>query len=578
MRHFPSPVRALACAALLGALAPLPARAAAAPPDSTRYYVEEDGRGTGWFAVGRSTNPQGQLVYRGSGEKPGSYKVRRFEVVTGPDFVPVSSFVKMSAQGQPMEFTSTFAKGKAATQAKISGQKMPFPEERLEGVAFVLPGQVAGAFAALSDWLAKRDAATWKGSVKAYMAPFVVDIDVAGLGRRTVESGGGTAEVRAFQLTVKVPPSRQLPRGRTQELVLWQNPDGSFFGFEVAAQKLRAYPFPSDATLAEAPRVYPEIAVRFPSGADTLAGTLMLPLADPARPTKPPAIVFVSGSGPSTRNEDVAGFPVFRVLAEKLAAAGCASLRYDDRGVEDSGGDYGLVTMDILAADAAAATAALRARPEIDAARVGLLGHSEGALLAGQIAALVEQQSGQAPWCAILMAGSTANGHQIIMEQFEHALARQELPVEEAVAKRALQEQVLTYVEGRAGWETVTALADSGEAQDLAMEKATLDAPWLRSFLAYDPRPWLAKLRVPTLVLHGELDTQLPPAHGAAVRDLLKASGNTTVSFVPARGVNHLFQLAKTGEAEEYATLKPEFAPGVAERITAFVAMRERMK
>ncbi len=578
MRHIPSPARGLACLALLCAMLPPLARGATAPPDSIRYYVEEDGRGTGWFAVSRTKNAQGQTVYRGSGEKSGAYKVKRFEIVVGPDFVPVSSYVRMSAQGQPLEFTSTFARGKAITLAKISGQKMPLPEERLEGVAFVLPGQVAGAFAVLSDWLAGRDAATWKGSVKAYMPPLVADIDVAGLGRQTVQTGGGSTEVRAFRLTVKLAAGRQMSQGRTQELVLWQKPDGSFFGLEVAAQKMRAYPFPADAKLEEAPRVFPEIAVRFLSGPDTLSGTLMLPAADPARTTKPPAILFVSGSGPSTRDEYVAGFPVFRMLAERLAAAGCASLRYDDRGVEESGGDYGLVTMDILAADAAAATAALRGRPEIDGARVGLLGHSEGALLAGQIAALVTQQSGQAPWCAILLAGSTANGRQIIMEQFEHALAREELAPGKAADQRALQEQVLAYVEGKADWATVAALADSEEAQNLALQKPTLDAPWLRSFLTYDPRPWLEQLKVPTLVLHGELDTQIPLAHGTAVRDLLKASGNPTVSFVPARGVNHLFQLAKTGEADEYATLKPEFAPGVAERITAFVAMRERMK
>jgi len=578
MRPIPSPVRAVACAALLCALSPALSRGAAAPPDSTRYYVEEDGRGTGWFAVSRTVNAQGQQVYRGSGAKSDAFKIRRFEVVVGPDFAPVSALVRMSAQGQPLEFTSSFADGKATTMAKVGGQKMPLPEARLEGVAFVLPGQVAGAFAVLSDWLAKRDAATFKGSVKAYAPPFVADIEITGLGRQTVQTGGGSAEVRAFGLTLKVPASRQLPRGQTQELVLWQHPDGRFFGLEIAAQKMRAYPFPTDAKLEEAPKVFPEIAVRFVSGADTLCGSLMLPAADPARTAKPPAIVFVSGSGPSARDEFVAGFPVFRVLAQKLAAAGCATLRYDDRGVEESGGDYGLVTMDILAADAAAATAALRGRAEIDPARVGLLGHSEGALLAGQIAATVEQQSGRPLWCAILLAGSVANGRQIIMEQFEHGLARQAATPERAAAQRALQEQVLAYVDGRAGWETVAALADSEDAQNLAMQRATLDAPWLRSFLAYEPRPWLEKLKVPTLVLHGELDTQLPIAHGTAVRDLLKASGNPTVSFVPARGVNHLFQLAKTGEVDEYATLKPEFAPGVAERITAFVAMRERMK
>ncbi len=578
MRHSCLPIRGFACAALLCALAPAPSRGAAAPPDSSRYYVEEDGRGTGWFAVGRATNAQGQTVYRGSGEKPGAYKIRRFEVVVGPDFVPVSSLVRMSAQGQPIEFTSTFAGGKAVSTAKVSGQKMPVPEARLEGLAFVLPGQVASAFAVLSDWLAKRDAATFKGTVKGYAPPIVADVAIAGLGQQTVQTGGGSATVRAFKLTVSIPASRQMPKGRTQELVLWQHPDGSFFGLEAAAQKMRAYPFPSDAKLEEAPKVYPEVAVRFVSGADTLAGTLMLPAADPARTTKPPAIVFVSGSGPSTRDEYVAGFPVFRVLAEKLAAAGCATLRYDDRGVEDSGGDYGLVTMDILAADAAAATAALRGRPEIDPARVGLLGHSEGALLAGQIAAQVEQQSGRPLWCAMLLAGSASNGRQIIMEQFEHGLAREETDPAKASAQRALQEQVLSYVEGKAGWETVVALADSEDAANLELQKPALEAPWLRSFLAYEPRPWLEKLKVPTLVLHGELDTQLPVAHGTAVRDLLKASGNPTVSFVPARGVNHLFQQAKTGEVEEYATLKPEFAPGVAERITAFVAMRERMK
>ncbi len=340
----------------------------------------------------------------------------------------------------------------------------------------------------------------------------------------------------------------------------------------------RVYPMPADATIAGAAPSFPEVALKFASGPDSLAGALMLPAKDPAKPGPYGAVVFVSGSGPSDRDETVADFPVFRALAEKLAAAGYASLRYDDRGVGDSGGDYGLVTMDILAADAAAAVAALRARPEIDPARVGVLGHSEGAMLAPQVCALVADGAGRAPWCAVLLAGSTRRGRDIILSQQEHGLAAGGFAPDVAERKRVLQRQVFAWADGRADWASVVALADTSEAEALETQKAFLEAPWFKSFLDYDPVPWLKRLQVPVLVLHGELDRQLPAADGAALRDTLRAAGNQRVSYAPVRGVNHLFQVAKTGEAEEYGALKKEFAAGVAERVPQFLAMCDRIR
>ena len=556
-----------------------PRDAVAAPPDSTRYMVDQNGRGVGWFSVSRTTDAQGRFVYRGSGERSGVYKLRRFELVTSQRFEPVRAALRMSRQGQPVEMTVQFGDGKAVAEGKVAGTKLPRQEAKLEGPCFVLPGNVLSAFAALSDFLADKDAATYKGALKAYALPLVIDMEVTGLGSRSVQAGSAQVEVRAFELKLNVPRQRGQQTGRTFTLELHQLPDGRFHGIQIADQGVVTYPFPADARLETPAAAFPEIALRFAAGGDTLAGSLMLPAPDPARPGPCGAVVLVSGSGPTDRDETVAGgFAVFRALAEKLAAGGFASLRYDDRGTEESGGDYSLATMDILAQDAAAAVAALRARPEVDPARIGVVGHSEGAILAPQIAALVEQQSGRAPWCVVMMAGSPRTGREIILEQQDHALQGGGFDPAQIEHKRALQRRVFEYVDGGVGWDAVVALADSTETEFLEMQKNFVDAAWFRSYLNYSAAPWLRRLRAPALVLHGELDTQLPPHHGAALRDSLKAAGHPRVSYVPARGVNHLFQVATTGEVEEYSTLKPEFGTGVAERVVAFLAMCDRLK
>lgn len=585
----PSPARqgmtrllpAILAASLAGA-GPWPAGGAtaapAAAPDSTRYYMEEDGRGVGWFSVARASDAQGRTVYRGSGERPGSYKCRRFELVVAPDNTPVRSFVRLSAGGQSYEFATDYQKGKAVSTVKVGGQKMPVPPEKIADQVFVLPGNVPTAFAALSDFLAGKDASAFKAELKAFAPPVSeIPLSVAGLGRRAVPAGREQAEVRAFQLTLRVPAGRGGAGPRTLELELYQHLDGRFFGFKQGA--VSAYPFPDGAVVEGPPRSYPEIAVRFVSGGDTLAGSLMLPAAAVAKEAapeaparRPPALVFVSGSGPSDRDQVVAGFPVFRKLAEQLAAAGYASLRYDDRGVEESGGDHAAATMEMFAGDATAAVAALRARPEIDPARVGILGHSEGAMLAPQISDLLAA-AGQGPWCVVLLAGSAATGREINLEQFEHGLAQAGLDSVQQEQKRTLQHRVLAYLDGTATWESVTAMADSTDLQQLEFQKALIEGPWFRSFLAYSAAPYLSRLTAPVLILHGELDTQLPPHHGARLRELLKAAGHQRVSYVPARSVNHLFQKAQTGEVSEYAALEPDFAPGIVKQIVAFLSM-----
>lgn len=567
-----------------------------AAPDSIRYIIEEDGRNVGWFSVSRNVDTEGRTAYRGSGEHPGVYKYRRFEVVVGRDFAPASAFLRMSARGQNIELTSTFAKGKANTVVKVSGTKMPVPEERVSTPVFLMIDNVMTCAAVISDYLSKVDATSYKADLKVYMPGLPeLTMGVAGQGTRAMQAGRERAEVRVFKATLRIPSLRPGMNPKTIELELFQFADGRFFGMAQPSSKIVSYPFPADAVIAEAPKPFPEIPVWFVSAGDTLVGSLMLPR--PAGPdsttvaasggstgpstapsTRSAALVLVAGSGPNDRDENVMGFAVFRTLAEKLAAAGYASLRYDKRGAGDSGGDYSQATVEHFAHDAAAAVAALRARSEIDPARVGILGHSEGAMLAPQIAKLCAQQGG-APWCAVLLAGSAATGREIILEQFEHGLAQAGLDSAAAQAKRTLQHQVFAYLEGKVDWEGVVALADSSDRKTLEMQKEMIGGAWFRSFIAYDPKPYFAQLAaIPVLILHGELDTQLPPHHGAAVRDALKAAGSRTVSYVPARGVNHLFQKATTGEVSEYATLAKEFAPGITDRIIQFLAMCEKMK
>jgi pimeloyl-ACP methyl ester carboxylesterase len=299
------------------------------------------------------------------------------------------------------------------------------------------------------------------------------------------------------------------------------------------------------------------VAYDNPAAHIRLAGTLTLP---PGRGPFP-AAVLIAGSGAHTRDETVFGHAIFLVLADHLTRRGVAVLRYDKRGLGDSGGDIATATSRDFASDAEAGVAYLKTRPEINTGRIGLIGHSEGGLIAPMVA-----EADPSVALLVLLAGSGVPGDQIIMAQ-SHAIAAASGAPEAALAAQAVFERrfldaVMAAKDQPAAQTAAAAVlrsAGMSEAAIVAQSRAA-SSDWYRFFLAYDPAPALHRLRLPVLALIGSKDLQVPPdINLPALREALKSDPAAEVRELP--GLNHLFQTARTGSPSEYGEIEETLAP-----------------
>lgn len=272
-----------------------------------------------------------------------------------------------------------------------------------------------------------------------------------------------------------------------------------------------------------------------------LAGTLLLPKAG-----KPPfaAAITITGSGQQTRDEPLGisgleNYKPFRQIAETLASRGVAVLRVDDRGVGASTGIETLeaaTTLD-FADDVRAQVAYLRTRREIDSARIALIGHSEGGVIAPLVASTDERIA-----AIVLMAGTAKRGDAVLLYQLNSPFDNNPiLPEEEKAARRAENEKMIrTVVEG----------GDTTRLPQL------LRHAWTKAFLTYDPLPTIRKVRQPVLILQGALDRQVTADQATMLEQALQSSGNKDVTTRVFPTLNHLFLPAKTGEPSEYSMLE----------------------
>ncbi|MGH9743648.1 MAG: alpha/beta hydrolase family protein, partial [Candidatus Acidiferrum sp.] len=331
---------------------------------------------------------------------------------------------------------------------------------------------------------------------------------------------------------------------------------------------------PQEAAILAASRPYLERNIRFSNsgGHNELAGTLSVP-----RGNGPfPAIVLISGTGHNTRDEDVWGHKVFLVLADAMSRQGIAVLRYDKRGVGGSTGDYDAATTADFTSDAEAAVVWLKTQPEIDPQRVGVLGHSEGGVIAPAVAAAEKRVA-----FVVMIAGPTIRGDKLFVLQSAMTAKIYGAP-ETYIAKRKifdqeLYEAIISAPSERVALDRATVLVAQGVAdklvdQDEAKTLAQDDTrPWERYFLAYDPAPTLASLKVPVLALNGSLDVQVPAKENlASAREALKGNPNATV--MELAGMNHLLQDAKTGSPAEYNDIEETMSPAALKIITDWVS------
>ena len=286
-------------------------------------------------------------------------------------------------------------------------------------------------------------------------------------------------------------------------------------------------PKPDYSAPADAPYVAEEVVVMTPAG-HTLAGTLTLPKgASRTRPVS--AIVTVTGSGPQDRDENIGlpGFRPFRQIADSLARRGIAVLRMDDRGTGASGGTFKGSTSADFAEDVRAGLAYLRTRPEIRADRLGVLGHSEGALIAPMVA-----EKEPTLRAIVLLAGIAQPGRSALYFQLKNQIEHN------AKLTPDMRDSQIAEIPKR---------IDAMMAVD----------PWMKFFLTYDPAPTMRRVKTPVLILTGSRDQQAVPDQVALQEAAFKEGGNKDVTARVLPDLNHLFVQDTDGFPGNYATLPP---------------------
>jgi len=317
-----------------------------------------------------------------------------------------------------------------------------------------------------------------------------------------------------------------------------------------------------------------------------LAGTLTLPKGG----GRFPAVVLISGSGPQNRDEELAGHKPFLVLADHLTRNGIAVLRFDDRGVGKSEGLHSVATSADFAKDVHAAVAYLNTRTEIDQKKIGLIGHSEGGLIAPMVAAENSSVS-----FIVMMAGPGVNGREIIKLQSELIATANGANAADIKREVGLLDQIMVMVASvedprELDKQMTTVLSNAwngmpdsvrsaiGTEAQFRLAYGRLQSPWMRYFLRYEPSSSLTKLTIPVLAINGEKDLQVWPAQNLpAIRKALEAAGNKKHKLVELPGLNHLFQECKTGAPSEYGEIEQTISPKALEEISSWIRKEQSL-
>jgi len=320
----------------------------------------------------------------------------------------------------------------------------------------------------------------------------------------------------------------------------------------------------------------------------TLAGTLTLPSQEGLFPV----VLLITGSGPQDRDEAIAGHRPFLVLADYLTRQGIAVLRVDDRGVGRSTGDFSPATSEDFASDVLAGIAYLKTRKEINPKKIGLIGHSEGGIIAPMVAV-------KSPDVAfiVLMAGTGLTGEEILYLQGALIFRAMGVSEEDIAKNRQFNEKIFSVLKEEedieiiekilrqmfmADWEKMSeeekkAIGDPEVYLNAQLQ--SLLSPWLKFFLTYDPKPTLSKVKCPVLAINGEKDLQVPPKENlSAIEEALVAGGNKNFTVKELPGLNHLFQTAQTGLPAEYVKIEETISPEVLKIIGDWILEQIRDK
>jgi pimeloyl-ACP methyl ester carboxylesterase len=464
------------------------------------------------------------------------------------DWKPLELTLDATTRGQTLVIRIAVAGTTAASHLDNGGR----PIDRTDAIdpdAILLPNPFFAAYEAV----AVRLKAAAPGSMIPVYQPGgpPITIRVGDSQTEQIQTVARRIAARRTSVTLASPPGAEL------DAEIWADETGRLLRVSVPSQMLE---FVRDDIASVATRRVVisregDEQVRIPANGFNLIGTLSKPTGEAGKQL--PAIILVAGSGPVDRDETVAGIPVFGQLANALADAGYLVLRYDKRGIGQSGGRIETAGLTEYAEDLRAAIAFMADRKAVDSRRLTVVGHSEG----GAVALLAAARDRRAA-ALVLLAATGVSGNDLVLAQQRHLLDRSSLSEADKQAKIDLQKRIHEAVITGKGWDALPAAV-----------RRQVDNAEFQSILTHDPARIMPDVRQPILIVQGSLDTQVDPSNADRLASLAGARKRPApVKVVKIPGVNHLFVPATTGEVEEYATLKDrQISPAVASAIVAWL-------
>ena len=532
MRRFVEPCLAAACLAASAGAAAAQQRGPEASGSTLTIFMRGAPVGTEQVALTRTADGW-TIASSGRLGAPIDAVARRVEVRYTPDWRAREFTFEGTVRGST-QFLHTVVDGaQAKTAVTIAGQ----PTERTDAIdpnaVLILPNTFFGTFEAVAARLKTTVAG---GEIPAYGVPGTAfSIRVGPATPQQIQTSARVIAATRTQLTLAFP-------GAAIGADLWTDEAGRMIRFSVPAQALEVVredvaSVSSRSVVISRPNDEP---ITIPANGFVLAGTASHPARAAGAPARLPAVVLVGGAGPADRDGVSYGVPVLGELAGAIADAGFLAVRYDKRGLGQSGGRAESAGFAEYAEDLRAVVKALWERKDVEPKRIVVVGYGEG----GAIALIAASKDKRISGVGLLATSGVAGADQILAQQ-QHTLSRSRMSAEEKQAAVDLQRRIHAAVITGKGWEQLP----------ISIRRA-VDNPEFQAMLTNDPAKVIPDVRQPMLIVQGALDAQVDPSNADRLLALAKQRKKAPpVDIVKIPGVNHLLAQAGTGEEDEYPSL-----------------------
>jgi uncharacterized protein len=425
------------------------------------------------------------ITSSGGLDAPIDLAIDRFEIKYAQDWQPLELKLEMRLRTTAVALSTSFTLTNAVNDI-TQNDRTTGKQDQVSARTIVLPNNIFGSYEALAVRLSASKAGD---ELPIYIAPQgEIKLTVRRMSNATLTGPSWSLPIRTYEVTFQN-PGKPLEASVTIDehlrLVRFELPSASLVVVREDASGV--------AVRTQPERNPTDVDVRIPANGFQLAGTLTTP-PNVAGRLKYPAIVLLGGMIPSDREEVIAGVPVFTQLARALAESGHIVLRYDRRGVGQSGGRVESVTLGDWAEDALSAVKWLQKRADVDRRHIILCGRGP----AGAAVALVAASREKDVAGVVVIDGSGVKGSDLVLEQQERVLEKLNLPPAERESRIALQKKIDDAVVSGRGWEGIPE----------AMRRQA-DVPWFKSLLAYDPHETVPKVRQPLLIVQADLDPEV---------------------------------------------------------------------